>query len=229
MILVCAYYMYFVETKSYHIRIHVIRTYFFPYNWYFKIEIGWYCWNNCLQSVKEFIDFLQKYFVIHMIGHCGYNGISVQLLRRAVVSHIKWVYHITCYYWITILGDHSEIRIPLFVDMEHLNSYHLNQDGIRAARQILCVLEHSCPDIIYSPLLFSVLSLFLHYMDTSRCYNCLYALLRNKNGGYLPTTKVSFEASKRVIRDLAKKYAVSKIFTIIIIIFVCFFIFIKLC
>ncbi|XP_060604259.1 GTPase-activating protein skywalker-like isoform X2 [Ruditapes philippinarum] len=106
-------------------------------------------------------------------------------------------------------GDASDIRVPAFVDVDHLNYYHLSQDGIHSAKQILCVLEHSCPDIIYSPILFSVLSLFLHYMDVSQCYNCLYSLLRNKESGFLPTTKVSVEASKLVIRDLAKKYAKS--------------------
>ncbi|XP_053404919.1 GTPase-activating protein skywalker-like [Mercenaria mercenaria] len=106
-------------------------------------------------------------------------------------------------------GDPSDLRIPSFVDMEHLNYYHLRQEGIQSAKQILCVLEHSCPDIIHSPLLFSILCLFLHYMDTSQCYNCLYSLLRHKDSGFLPTTKVSYEASKLVIRDLAKKYAKS--------------------
>jgi hypothetical protein len=116
------------------------------------------------------------------------------------------------------LGDASDIRVPAFVDLDHLNYYHLSQDGIHSAKQILCVLEHSCPDIIYSPILFSVLSLFLHYMGVSQCYNCLYSLLRHKESGFLPTTKVSVEASKLVIRDLAKKYAVC-----ILIIAICFF------
>lgn len=93
--------------------------------------------------------------------------------------------------------------------MQHLSSYHLSTVGIYTAKQILCVLGHSCPDIIYSPVLFSMLSIFLHYMDRSQCYNCLYSLLRHKDGTFIPTTKVSYEASKLVMRDLAKKYAVS--------------------
>lgn len=95
------------------------------------------------------------------------------------------------------------------MDPAHLFSYHLTQDGTAAAKKILCVLEHSCPDIIHSPMLFSLLSLFLHYMDVSQCYNCVYGLLRTKECAFLMTTKVSYEASKLVIRDLAKKYAVS--------------------
>ncbi|KAL4220410.1 hypothetical protein ACF0H5_020813 [Mactra antiquata] len=105
--------------------------------------------------------------------------------------------------------DYTEIGIPSFVDMDHLNSYHLSVDGIYISKQILCVLGHSNPDIIYSPVLYSILSLFLHYMDTSQCFNCLYSLLRCKDSSFLPTTKVSYEASKLVMRDLAKKYAKS--------------------
>lgn len=105
-------------------------------------------------------------------------------------------------------GDTNEnVRLPGFVDMDHLYSYHLTPEGIRHAKRILCVLEHSCPDIVFSPLLFSMVSLLHHYMDTSQCYNCIYALLRHKDGTFLSTTKVSFEASKLVIIDLAKKYA----------------------
>lgn len=99
------------------------------------------------------------------------------------------------------------VRLPRFVDMDHISSYHLTQEGIVHAKRVLCVLEHSCPDIVCSPLLFSMVSLFLHYMDTSQCYNCIYALLRHKDGAFISTTKVSFEASKLVIRDLAKKYS----------------------
>lgn len=108
-----------------------------------------------------------------------------------------------------------DVRIPLFVDLSHLHSYHLNTKGNTTVKKILCVLEHSCPDIIYSPMIYSLVSLFLHYMDTSQCFNCIYALLRKKESSFLMTTKVSFEASKLVIRDLAKKYAVSTIFVTI--------------
>lgn len=103
----------------------------------------------------------------------------------------------------------TDVRIPSFVDGSHTYSYFLNDNGIIAAKKILCVLELSNPDIIHSPMLFSLISLFLHYMDVSKCYNCVYALLRAKECSFLTTTKVSYEASKLVIRDLAKKYAVS--------------------
>ncbi|XP_052214993.1 GTPase-activating protein skywalker-like isoform X2 [Dreissena polymorpha] len=105
--------------------------------------------------------------------------------------------------------DQPDIRIPAFVDPKHVYSFHLNKGGIRTAHKILCVVEHMCPDIINSPLLYSITCLFLHFMGASQCYSCVYAMLRDRDSKYLPTTKVSFEASKLVIRDLAKKYAKS--------------------
>ena len=86
-------------------------------------------------------------------------------------------------------------------------TYHLNTAGVTCAKKILCVLEHCNPDIVYSPLLYSLVSVFLHYMDVNDCYNCVYSLLRSN--GFITQTKVSYEASKLVIKDLAKKYAVS--------------------
>ena len=104
----------------------------------------------------------------------------------------------------------KRIGFPSFVDPSHVNSFHLSPKGERVARQIMCVIEHSCPDIISAPLLFPLTCLLLHFMDAPQSYSCVYALLRHSNAEFLPTTKVSFEASKLVIRDLAKKYAVSK-------------------
>ena len=91
-----------------------------------------------------------------------------------------------------------------------MNSYFLNDEGVLNVKKVLSVLEHSSPDIVYSPLLYSYVALFLHFMDAPDCYNCIDSLLHESVAGYIAQTKVSFEASKLVIRDLAKKYAVSE-------------------
>jgi len=70
------------------------------------------------------------------------------------------------------------------------------------------VIYHTNPDVIYSPTLFATISIFLHYMSPSDVYNCAYELLRAKEN-FIMQTKVSVEASKLVLRDLAKKFAVS--------------------
>ncbi|WAR28277.1 SKY-like protein [Mya arenaria] len=101
----------------------------------------------------------------------------------------------------------EELRLPSFVDPTHLYSFHLNLEGIKTVGKILYVVEHACPDIIYSPLLYPIVCLFLHFMDAPQCYGCVYALIRQSDSMFLPTTRTCYEASKLVIRDLAKKYA----------------------
>ena len=102
------------------------------------------------------------------------------------------------------------IVLPSFVDFTHLECFNLSTDGLVHAKKITSVIEHTNPDITYCPLLFPLVSVLLHYTDPSTTYNCIYSLLRRKEDEYISQAKVSYEAAKFVIRDLAKKYAVSK-------------------
>jgi hypothetical protein len=47
-------------------------------------------------------------------------------------------------------------------------------------------------------------------MDEADCYNCMYGMVRDRSG-YLAQTKKADKVMKYVLRDLAKKYAVSVI------------------
>ena len=99
--------------------------------------------------------------------------------------------------------------LPSFVDFTHLECFNLSTEGLVHAKKVTSVIEHTNPDITYCPLLFPLVSVLLHYTDPSTTYNCIYSLLRRKEDEYITQTKVSYEAAKFVIRDLAKKYAVS--------------------
>ncbi|ESP00285.1 hypothetical protein LOTGIDRAFT_141064 [Lottia gigantea] len=103
----------------------------------------------------------------------------------------------------------QDIALPGFIDHAHLTPYYLTNDGIREVAKILAVLNHMNPDITYCPPVFSLACLFLHYMNSNECFNCLYGLLRCKDMTYLMQTKVAWNASKLVFRDLAKKHAKS--------------------
>lgn len=104
-------------------------------------------------------------------------------------------------------SDSDHIQLPSFIDFMHLETYSLSTEGLIHAKKICCVIEHTNPDITYCPLLFPLVSLFLHYLDPPSCYNCVYSLLRQKEDAFIPQTKVTYEASRFVMRDLAKKYA----------------------
>ncbi|OWF40524.1 uncharacterized protein LOC110463658 [Mizuhopecten yessoensis] len=105
-------------------------------------------------------------------------------------------------------GQSGEVTLPSLVDFDNLPTYHLNTPGIQSVQKILAVMHHTNPDITYCPTLFGLVSVFLHYMTPSDAYNCAYGLLRSKET-FIMQTKVSFEATKMVIRDLTKTYAKS--------------------
>lgn len=105
-------------------------------------------------------------------------------------------------------GKIKDVHLPSFVDFDNLLSYHLCEEGVQQLHKILAILQHTNPDITHSPLLYPLLSLFLHYMEASDAYNCVYGLLTAKET-FIVQTKVAHEASKRVLRDLTKKFAVS--------------------
>ncbi|CAG5118572.1 unnamed protein product, partial [Candidula unifasciata] len=101
----------------------------------------------------------------------------------------------------------DDLMLPAFVDLDHLHSYFLTNDGIQQAKAVMTILCNYHPDIIYCPLLYPMSCLFLHYMEPEACFNCLQAMLSSTRPYYFTQTKVKTEASKFVLRDLAKKYA----------------------
>ena len=82
-------------------------------------------------------------------------------------------------------------------------------EGKNTAHKIVSVIAQLSPHITYSPGLLPVVDLFLHYMDVADCFSCVLTLLESNNPDYFTQSRVAFEASKHVLRDLAKKYTVS--------------------
>ncbi|ELU00245.1 hypothetical protein CAPTEDRAFT_145836 [Capitella teleta] len=99
-----------------------------------------------------------------------------------------------------------DATLPPFIDISTLEHYHLTQAGVRVARRIVCILEQECPDITYSPALFAITCLLLHYMHEEDAYNALCAMLKSKEK-YLTQTKISHDATKYMLKELAKKHA----------------------
>lgn len=136
------------------------------------------------------------------------------IMRRSLWSHLSSHLH-KAYSSIyeemdkELFGDGGKNAVPVSVLVDHKNSsyYFLNTHGIETVQKILAVLAHSNPDITYSPIIQSLISLLLHYMDPSQCYNTVYGLFRNKSDTFLTLNKLSYNASKLVMRDLSKKYA----------------------
>lgn len=54
--------------------------------------------------------------------------------------------------------------LPQFVEPSHCHSYHLSREGHVVAQRVVSVLGYSCPDVTFSPAVFPLTALFLHYM-----------------------------------------------------------------
>lgn len=57
------------------------------------------------------------------------------------------------------------IMLPAFVDATHCLPYHLTRTGRAVADRIVNVLGYDCPDITYSPVLYPITSILLHFMS----------------------------------------------------------------
>lgn len=101
-----------------------------------------------------------------------------------------------------------------------LTEYYLKAEGKNTAHKIVSVIGQLSPHITYSPGLLPLVDLFLHYMDAADCFSCVLTLLQSNNPAYLMQSRVAFEASKHVLRDLTKKYAVSAVLVVFLVVVV---------
>lgn len=76
------------------------------------------------------------------------------------------------FYWDMVNQDfgttelpEKPMTLPPFVDAFHCMPYHLTKKGRAVADRIVNVLGYACPDITYSPLLYPITSILLHFMS----------------------------------------------------------------
>ncbi|KAG8297299.1 hypothetical protein J6590_038908 [Homalodisca vitripennis] len=62
------------------------------------------------------------------------------------------------------------ILLPPFVDSAHRLSYHLTRKGRNVTDRVVCVLGFACPDITYSPAIYPIAALLLHFMSVCGDY-----------------------------------------------------------
>ncbi|XP_036362769.1 GTPase-activating protein skywalker-like isoform X2 [Octopus sinensis] len=123
---------------------------------------------------------------LHKTHSSIYEEMKEQLFGNETKNHVP----------VSVLGDHK-ISTP----------YFLNNLGLEEVEKILGIISHTNPDISYCPVLQCLVSVLLHYMEPSDCFNTVYNLFRSKAQFYLPMNKSSHNAIKLVMRDLSKKYA----------------------
>lgn len=64
----------------------------------------------------------------------------------------------------TDLPDKS-ISLPPFVEPSHCQSFYMTHKGRCITDRVVSVLGYACPDIVYSPTIYPICALLLHYMS----------------------------------------------------------------
>lgn len=57
------------------------------------------------------------------------------------------------------------ISLPQFVEPSHCQSYYMTHKGRSVTDRVVSVLGFACPDIVYSPTIYPICAILLHYMS----------------------------------------------------------------
>ncbi|XP_067007706.2 GTPase-activating protein skywalker isoform X1 [Anabrus simplex] len=101
------------------------------------------------------------------------------------------------------------IILPPFVEHCHNISYHLTRKGRNVVDRVVCVLGYACPDITYSPAVYPITAILLHYLTEEECYNCITSLVSCKDRVFITQTKQLYEVTWRTVMQITKKYVKS--------------------
>ncbi|XP_058815097.1 GTPase-activating protein skywalker isoform X5 [Topomyia yanbarensis] len=103
------------------------------------------------------------------------------------------------------------IMLPPFVDSTHCLPYHLTRKGRAVADRVVSVLGYACPDITYSPTLYPITAILLHFMSEEECYHCMASLVAPKDKVFITQTKLLYEVTWKTVMQIAKKHAKSAV------------------
>ncbi|XP_023314950.1 TBC1 domain family member 24 isoform X8 [Trichogramma pretiosum] len=150
------------------------------------------------------------------------NGIRRQLWPALISQHASVNKAIEGYYWemvCQVLGtsDKNElaeipensIMLPPFVDSSHCLSYNLTRRGRSVADRIVSILGFACPDITYSPWLYPITAILLHFLTEEQCYNCIQYLIGSKKKMFITQTKLVYECTWKTVEQITKKHVKS--------------------
>lgn len=101
------------------------------------------------------------------------------------------------------------IMLPPFVDSGHRLPYHLTRKGRSVTDRVVCVLGFACPDITYSPAIYPLAAMLLHFMPEEECYNSLTSLVSCKHRTFVTQTKLLYEVTWRTVMHISKKHVKS--------------------
>ncbi|XP_015835479.1 GTPase-activating protein skywalker isoform X3 [Tribolium castaneum] len=98
------------------------------------------------------------------------------------------------------------ISLPPFVEPSHCQLYYLTHRGRSVADRVVSVLGYACPDIVYSPTIYPICALLLHYMSEEQCYHCMASLVASKEKTFITQTKLLYEVTWKTVMQICKKH-----------------------
>ncbi|XP_044752747.1 GTPase-activating protein skywalker isoform X6 [Coccinella septempunctata] len=98
------------------------------------------------------------------------------------------------------------INLPPFVEPSHCHSYYLTHKGRAAVDRVVSVLGYAYPDIVYSPTIYSICALLLHFISEEECYNCMVCLVVCKEKTFITQTKLLYEVTWKTVMQISKKH-----------------------
>ncbi|XP_049822594.1 GTPase-activating protein skywalker-like isoform X2 [Aethina tumida] len=98
------------------------------------------------------------------------------------------------------------MSLPPFVEPSHCQSYYMTHKGRNVTDRVVSVLGYACPDIVYSPTIYPICALLLHYMSEEDCYHCMASLVASKEKTFITQTKLLNEVTWKTVMQISKKH-----------------------
>lgn len=101
------------------------------------------------------------------------------------------------------------ISLPPFVEPSRCKSYYMTHKGRSVTDRVVSVLGYACPDIVYSPTIYPICALLLHYMSEEDCYHCMASLVASREKTFITQTKLLYEVTWKTVAQICKKHVKS--------------------
>lgn len=101
------------------------------------------------------------------------------------------------------------ISLPPFIEPSRCKSYYLTRKGRSVADRVVSVLGYSCPDIVYSPCIYPICAILLHFMTEEDCYHSMTSLVSCKEKTFIAQTKLLHEVTWKTVMQICKKHVKS--------------------